>query len=138
MYQKSALWPRGLPQKRHEKGNLIHGKSSGIMAHGVISMQPSRLKLRSGLLAFTICISLVCCQLGRSTVPDALVGVWKTSAPRYRNSYFELTKSLIIFGSGRFFDYMDVNFIVKVQEKPKQTHILYTIHYENMDCHFCT
>jgi len=33
-------------------------------------------------------------------VPDHLVGLWKTSAPKYADRYFEFTKKMLIFKVG--------------------------------------
>lgn len=63
------------------------------------------------------------------TLSDELIGVWKTSTFKYKNTYFELTKNRIIFKTIEG----DVNIhpIAKVdkEEVAKDEWILYTIHY---------
>ncbi len=92
------------------------------------------LKSRALQLALAFSILLLGCQMKESeTLPKELMGVWRTSAPKYADCTLELTKEFIVFTSGEFQDYINVNFIVKVERKPERNHFLYIIHYENLD-----
>ena len=85
------------------------------------------------LLALTIFVSFFGCQLKEpATLPDELLGVWKTSAPRYKDCFFELTKDTITFANTDL-DNIDVNSISKIEKIHKEKGILYTIHYENRE-----
>ena len=86
------------------------------------------MKLRTILATFLLLVSTLGCQTERkSTVPDALVGVWNTSAPRYSNRSFQITKSSAIFEhGGGFFDFAAYP-ITKVEKVEKDARTLYVI-----------
>ncbi len=89
---------------------------------------------KTSLLALLFSISLLGCQpKGSETLPTELEGVWMSPAPRYKKDTLELSKEFIVFTSGNSQDFVNVNFIVKVEEKPGKDHIFYIIHYENID-----
>ena len=68
------------------------------------------------LLVLAIFVSFFGCQSkGPATVPDELLGVWETSAPKYEDSFFRLTKDTLTFAN-RDLDYMDVNSISKIEK----------------------
>jgi hypothetical protein len=90
-------------------------------------------KSKASFLVLAISIFVLGCQPKEDeTLPLELVGVWKTAAPKYQHATLELTKEYITFTSGEFQDFINVNFITKVERKPERNHILYTIHYENI------
>ena len=90
-------------------------------------------KLGVILLVMAIPIFALECQpKGDETLPPELVGVWVSSAPRFKDDTLELNKENIVFTSGKFQDFISVNFILKVEKKPERNHILYIIHYENI------
>ena len=66
----------------------------------------------------------------KATVPDELVGVWKTADPKYPDPcFFELTKERIIFGT---IEGTVENYLIKSISKEKaktETRFLYTISY---------
>jgi hypothetical protein len=89
---------------------------------------------KNSLLALLFSISLLGCQLeGSETLPPELEGVWMSPATRHKNDTLELSQEFIVFTSGDPQDFVDVNFIVKVEEKPEKNHIFYIIHYENIE-----
>lgn len=65
-----------------------------------------------------------------ATVPDELLGVWETSAPKYEGCFFEITKDSIIFANRDLLEAFDVNVISKIEKTQKEKQILYTIYYE--------
>jgi hypothetical protein len=58
-----------------------------------------RLK-RAWILWVFLPILLGCEPEREITLPDELVGLWKTSAPSYADRYFEFTKKMLIFNVG--------------------------------------
>jgi hypothetical protein len=84
-------------------------------------------------LVLAIPIFVLGCQpKGDETLPPELVGVWMSSAPRFKDHTLELSKEFIVFTSGKFQNFINVNFILKVDRKPERNHIFYIIHYENI------
>ena len=84
-------------------------------------------------MVLAISIFVLGCQPKEDeSLPLELVGVWASSAPRFKNDTLELTKEYIVFTSGEFQDFISVNFIVKVEKKPERNHIFYVIHYDNI------
>jgi hypothetical protein len=88
------------------------------------------MKSRRIFAAFVTLVYLCGCRSGKNkTVPDELVGVWKTSAPNYADRSFELKKDAIIFGTGE--GKVSFNTILQVEEvrEEKEKMVLYVIHY---------
>ncbi len=52
------------------------------------------------LVAFAVLGPLFGCQSRNTTVPNHLIGHWKTSTPRYANNSFEITKDNVIMKVG--------------------------------------
>jgi len=65
-------------------------------------------------------------------IPDELLGVWKTCAPKYKRCFFEIKKDSITFVNRDFLEGPDINTVVKIEITKKEKQILYTIHYEKM------
>jgi hypothetical protein len=90
-------------------------------------------KSKASFLALAISIFVLGCQPKDDEIlPSELVGVWASSASRFKNDTLELSKEFIVFTSGEFQDFIRVNFIVKVEKKPERNHTLYVIHYDNI------
>jgi hypothetical protein len=90
-------------------------------------------KLRVIFLVLAIPIFLLGCQpKGDETLPPELAGVWTSSAPRFKDDTLELSKEFIVFTSGKFQNFISVNFILKVEKRPERNHMLYVIHYTNI------
>lgn len=89
------------------------------------------MKSRYILLVLAIFVSFFGCQSkGPATVPDELLGVWKTSAPKYKRCFFEITKDSITFANRDVSEGLDVNIISKIEKTHEEKQILYTIHYK--------
>lgn len=53
------------------------------------------------LVAFALLVTVIGCQSKENNaVPDNLLGVWKTTHPKYADRFFEIKNDLIIFGQG--------------------------------------
>jgi len=73
------------------------------------------------------------CQVRTPTaIPDDLLGVWKTSAPKYKRCFFEITKDSITFVNRDSLEGHDINTIVKIEITKEEKQILHTIHYKKM------
>jgi len=64
-------------------------------------------------------------------IPLNLIGKWTTSAPRYQDRFFEITKETLIYGLGG--DKEDVYLISSIEESLEGNNRLYTINYKNTD-----
>ncbi len=90
------------------------------------------MKSRRILAALVTLVCLFGCRSGKNkTVPDELLGVWKTSGPKHADRFFELKKDVIVFGTGG--SSVTANSIFEVEEvrEEKEKMVLYTIHYTN-------
>ncbi|MCF8061616.1 MAG: hypothetical protein K9M82_03785 [Deltaproteobacteria bacterium] len=72
-----------------------------------------------------------CGWFGGEEIPDALVGRWVTSAPRYEEAALEITKETIIFSNG--WDFVNVNEIKKVEIEPGDGRTLINITHEDYE-----
>lgn len=83
------------------------------------------------LLALAMFAALFGFQCEKSkTVPGELIGVWRTSAPKYEDCYFQLTEDLIIFANEAHLDKKDVNRISGIKKTDRGKQVLYTFSYE--------
>ena len=91
------------------------------------------MKIKNILLALAILASFLVCQLKENNkIPDELAGVWRTSAPKYKDCFFDLNEHLIIFGNGHLLENVDVNFISKIKNTHMGRQLLYIIYYKNL------
>jgi hypothetical protein len=83
-----------------------------------------RMASRRFTLVLTLLTAFCGCRTGETTpIPDALVGVWTTAAPKYSGRYFEISKQAVGFGTG---DYnVDAYPIVGVETAPKNNRTFY-------------
>lgn len=80
------------------------------------------------VIAVAILAGLIGCGRERTkTVPDELVGVWKTAAPKYADRFLELTRTTISFGTGGQDFYTRT--IVAVEKRRQDDNTLYTVFY---------
>ncbi len=80
------------------------------------------------LLTFALVYPLVTLDQG-GTVPDALVGTWKTAMPAYASREFRITKTALVFQNGGDKDSATAHRIHKVASVPSGNKRLYTIRY---------
>ena len=88
--------------------------------------------MKSGKLAIWLAvIVLFGCQFWKDkTVPQELLGVWETSAERYKGCSFEFTEKMIIFVNDEK-NHTDINHIKSIEKVPKNEKTLYHICYKN-------
>ena len=88
------------------------------------------MKPKPVFLAFAILTIFIGCPSKKdTTVPDELLGVWKTSAPKYADRYFEITKGVMIFDIGE--GDVDSSPITSIETVSGGRHTLYTISYQS-------
>lgn len=86
------------------------------------------MKRTSIVVAFAILAGLFGCGRERTkTVPDELVGIWKTSAPKYADTHIELSRTAITFGAGEAGSYVRV--VSSVEKVREGGNTLYTVFY---------
>lgn len=84
------------------------------------------------LVAFALLAAAFACQSTTGpTAPSDLVGVWKTSDPKYAGRFFEIKRDVVIFGTGE--GNADIHTIFKIEKVREAAGILYTIFYVNRD-----
>jgi len=88
-------------------------------------MTPRRI-----VAAMALFVTLAACQAQKeNSVPDHLLGVWSTSAPRYADRYIEIRNDMIIFGTGG--DAFELHALTDIKEAREGEAILYTITHLN-------
>jgi hypothetical protein len=91
------------------------------------------MKIVDFFLTFAILVSLLGCLSGNSeSVPNELIGVWKTDSPQYKQCSIELTRDYILFINSRSAAHIDTNFVLGMKRVPERGHFLCTILYENI------
>jgi hypothetical protein len=84
-------------------------------------------------LTLATSVSILGCQSrGSEDIPKELIGVWKTSAPKYRNCSIELTRDYIVFTNSHVAAYVDTNFVLGIKRAPEKGRFSCTILYENI------
>ncbi|UCB49380.1 MAG: hypothetical protein JSW56_00275 [Deltaproteobacteria bacterium] len=85
------------------------------------------------ILTLAVLVSLFGCLSGGSEgVPTELIGVWKTSVPKYKGCSIELTRDYIIFTNSHLAAHINANFVLRMKQVPERGHYLCTILYENI------
>ena len=75
---------------------------------------------------------LGCLSGGAEGIPTELIGVWKTSAPRYKDCSIELSRDYIIFTNSHVAAHVDTNFVLRMKRAEERGRSSYTILYENI------
>jgi hypothetical protein len=91
-----------------------------------------QMNSRQALLIFTLLAAIVGCQPAtEKTIPDDLLGVWKTSEPKYADRFFELKKDAIIFATRE--NNTDTYSVASIEQTHDEGGVLYNIHYLNLE-----
>jgi hypothetical protein len=90
------------------------------------------MKLRWILIGIVILVAFFALLPSKPTpLPEELVGVWKTSNPKYADRYLSLTRATIIFGTSK--GTIDLNFISNVEKTLQDKAILYTVYFHRSE-----
>lgn len=82
-------------------------------------------------LVTVIVMSFIGCKQD-NTVPQHLIGVWKTSTPKFEGCYLKFSESFLVFGTADGDGVL--HFIRKIESvKLEENKILYTIHYKDQE-----
>ena len=90
------------------------------------------MNFKGFLVAVAISATFLGCQYRLlNSVPEDLIGVWKTAERKYADRYFELKKDRIIFSTGGW--KVTAHPIERIEERGGSEKILYIIFYPNYD-----
>lgn len=81
----------------------------------------------SFLLWLILTLVAACAPEKKTSVPDHLIGLWKTAAPKYSGRFFRITAEGIVFGTGE--GRSEIHTVVGVKEKKEEGKDAYIITY---------
>ena len=91
------------------------------------------MKIAGIFLTLVTFVSLLgCLSGGTEDIPTELIGVWKTSAPKYKDCSIELTRNYIVFTNSHVAAHVDTNFVLGIKRAPERGRFSCTILYENI------
>jgi hypothetical protein len=92
---------------------------------------PAPMKLK-GFVGFLIVTALLGCEIWKNkAIPEELLGVWTTSAPRCEDCLLVIKDGVIIFQNG--ISYIDINYIKDIKKFPENGKTLYIIYYDDIE-----
>jgi len=79
-------------------------------------------------------VLLGCESKGPQSIPPEMLGVWKTSEPKYEGCFFELRKDTILFANKADLESFVIHRISKIEiTTPRAEKHLYTVYYEGSE-----
>ena len=118
-----AVSPRGGPDPR-KSGSPVERRVPTLVGH---------LLMFFGLVVVSGVFAAV--SGGRSesgiVMSDSLLGIWKTTAPKYAGRFFELATDIVAFGTGD--GGTEVHSIARVEAAPEGQLRLYTVWYRTSE-----
>lgn len=81
------------------------------------------------LATLTVLAFLTGCQPERKSLPAGLIGVWKSSDPRYAGRFLQFSHDRVTFGTGK--GSVSIHTITKIVRMPQADTFHYTITYVN-------
>ena len=93
------------------------------------------MKCKPIIIALTICAVLLACESkGPKSIPPEMLGVWKTSAPKYEGCFFELTKDKLSFANEAHLDSFVFHRISRIEIiTPRAKKLLCTLYYKGSE-----
>jgi hypothetical protein len=85
------------------------------------------MRVQPFLVGLAVACALAACRSRETTVPDGLIGVWTTEAPKYQDRFFDLRSDKVLFGTGN--GNSDSNPIVAIETAEEDGHLLCNIDY---------
>jgi hypothetical protein len=92
------------------------------------------ITLSTGIFFLSIFFSLMACQ-ENIPLPQHLVGVWKTSAPKYKDRYLKITENSLIYGIGEGEEVSHT--VERITVKQENGETIYTFHYKDAEREKC-
>lgn len=83
------------------------------------------------ILLFAASVFFACQPAKDNAIPDALIGMWVTSAPKYRDSFITFSEYYIIFGNVKESHILLYN-IMSIKKASKNKDVLFTVSYRDM------
>ncbi len=88
------------------------------------------MKTKGILIAFAVCATFLGCSFHSVvSMPEDLIGVWKTAEKKYADRYFELRAERVIFSTGGWG--VTAHPIDRIEEYSEDGKILYIVYYPN-------
>lgn len=91
------------------------------------------MRTGKGLAAGAALVILIGCHAAEiDGLPEGMVGIWKTSAPKYADRFFELKENdLVSFGTGE--GLTQIHPISSVERVATVDGVLYSVHYADIE-----
>ncbi len=83
------------------------------------------------LLYLVLAAGLSACGTDPSSMPESLIGVWKTQARKYRDRSFEVQPDKVIFETGE--ETSDTNIVIGIESREDGGRLFYNIDYLSPD-----
>ncbi len=83
------------------------------------------------LVYLVMAVGLSACGSDQDTLPDGVIGVWKTKTRKYRDRAFELQPDKVIFETGE--ETAETNILLSVEAREEDGRLLYDIDYLSSD-----
>ena len=90
---------------------------------------------KSIIAAVAICAALLACESrGPESIPSEMLGVWRTSAPKYEGCFFELSKDKLSFANKAHLESLVIHRISKIEANTYRAEkLLCTIYYKGSE-----
>ena len=85
------------------------------------------MRTKNFVIVIALCVSLWGCSHRVESLPEDLIGVWKTADKRYAERYFELNADQLIFSTGGWG--VTAHPIDRIEEHNENGQTLYIIYY---------
>jgi len=90
------------------------------------------LRAKEIFIVVALCATFLGCSFSRVvSMPEDLIGVWKTSERRYAERFFELREDQVIFSTGGWG--VTAHPIFRIEEHSENGKILYIIYHPNVE-----
>ena len=93
------------------------------------------MKCKPVIVALAMCTVLLACESkGPNSLPPEMLGVWKTSAPKYEGCFFELTRDKVSFANKAILETFAIHRISKIEITTLRAEkLLCTVYYKDSE-----